>query len=372
MSETPSTDSAGTDPAREETARGETAGAAMIVTRGLTRRFGPKVAVDGIDLTIAKGEVLGFLGPNGAGKSTTMKMITGFLPPSAGTAEVAGFDILKQPEQAKRRLGYLPEGAPAYADMTPKSFLTFVADLRGLTGRHRKQRLEFVVERTHINHVWQQPIETLSKGFKRRVGMAQAILHDPDVLIMDEPTDGLDPNQKHEVRTLIQELAAEKCIVVSTHILEEVAAVCTRAVVIAHGRLLADGAPRALEARSRWHNAVTITVDADHADALRNRLAAHDTVSTVEGHPAGTGAAGQKLVQLRLFPNPGAALPDAVAGLFRSGGALADSAVAVHDITVQRGRLDEVFREITTGSAEPPPPGAPVRPANESGPRAAA
>jgi len=339
----------------------------MIVARGLTRRFGPKVAVDGIDLSVARGEVLGFLGPNGAGKSTTMKMITGFLPPSAGTAEVAGHDILKNPEAAKRHLGYLPEGAPAYADMTPRSFLNFVADLRRLKGAERKRRMEFVVERTHIAHVWEQPIETLSKGYKRRVGLAQAILHDPDVLIMDEPTDGLDPNQKYEVRGLIQELAAEKAIIVSTHILEEVSAVCTRAVIIAGGRLLADGTPQELEARSRWHNAVTVTVDPQHADSLRQQIAELAPVSTVEGHPTGDGR-----TRLCLFPNHGADLPSAVAGLFRAGGPLADAGVPVHDITVEQGRLDEVFREITTGSATPPPPGAPARPANEADARAAA
>jgi ABC-2 type transport system ATP-binding protein len=216
---------------------------ALIEIEHLTKRFGPFTAVDDVTFTVAKGEVLGFLGPNGAGKSTTMKMVTGFLTPTSGTVKVAGFDVVEQPLEAKRSMGYLPEGAPAYPDMTPAAFLDFVAEIRGLAGADRKAAIERAAAHVELGPVMDQPIDTLSKGFKRRVGLAQAILHDPPVLILDEPTDGLDPNQKHEVRTLIRTMAAAKAIVISTHILEEVEAVCTRAVVIARGRLLAEGHP---------------------------------------------------------------------------------------------------------------------------------
>jgi ABC-2 type transport system ATP-binding protein len=214
---------------------------AMIEIEGLAKSFGPVAAVRGVSLSVDKGEVLGFLGPNGAGKSTTMKMLTGFLTPSAGSARVCGFDVQTDPMQAQERMGYLPEGAPAYGDMTALSFLKFCAGVRGLHGAAAKAAIDRAVQRTELARVLEQPIETLSKGFKRRVGIAQAILHEPPVLIMDEPTDGLDPNQKHTVRELIREMSAEKAIIVSTHILEEVAAICTRAVIIDRGRIVADG-----------------------------------------------------------------------------------------------------------------------------------
>jgi ABC-2 type transport system ATP-binding protein len=223
---------------------------AMIEIRGLVKHFGPLKAVDGVSFDVAQGEVLGFLGPNGAGKSTTMKMITGFLTPTAGTVRVAGHDVLEEPVQAKSAIGYLPEGAPAYPDMTPLGFLRFVAEVRGIRGAALEQRLEQVVRLVHLEGVMHQPIETLSKGYKRRVGLAQAILHDPPVLVMDEPTDGLDPNQKHEVRTLIRDMARSKAIVLSTHILEEVEAVCTRAIIITRGRIVYDGTPAELEAQA--------------------------------------------------------------------------------------------------------------------------
>jgi ABC-2 type transport system ATP-binding protein len=219
----------------------------MIEIHNLTKRFGTLLAVDGITFTVKRGEVLGFLGPNGAGKSTTMKMITGFLTPTAGTARICGHDIDTDPLAAKRMLGYLPEGAPAYPDMTPEAFLAFIASVRGLSGAQKTERIAKVVSLVHLEGVLHQRIETLSKGFKRRVGLAQAILHDPEVLVLDEPTDGLDPNQKHEVRTLIGEMAKDKAIVLSTHILEEVEAVCTRAMIIARGRILFDGSPADLQ-----------------------------------------------------------------------------------------------------------------------------
>jgi ABC-2 type transport system ATP-binding protein len=222
----------------------------MIEISHLTKRYGALTAVDDVSFTVAPGEVLGFLGPNGAGKSTTMKMITGFVTPTAGSVRVCGHDVETSPLAAKACMGYLPEGAPSYAEMTVRSFLDFIADIRGLTGERRASRLDDVVQRLALASVLEQAIETLSKGFKRRVGLAQALLHDPQVLILDEPTDGLDPNQKHEVRSLINAMSKDKIIIISTHILEEVDAVCNRAIIIANGRILADETPKALAARS--------------------------------------------------------------------------------------------------------------------------
>ena len=207
----------------------------------LHKTFGSVKAVDGITLNVTDGEVLGFLGPNGAGKSTTMKMVAGFLEPDSGTARICGIDIGENPQQAKKNLGYLPEGAPAYGEMTARKFLKFCADIRGLKGKAGKAAIEKAIERTALGSVLDQQIETLSKGFKRRVGIAQAILHEPKVLVLDEPTDGLDPNQKQQVRDLIKQMSAERAIVISTHILEEVDAVCSRAVIIDKGRVVADG-----------------------------------------------------------------------------------------------------------------------------------
>ena len=218
----------------------------MLKLDGLTKRYGRHTVVDSLTFGCQSGEVLGFLGPNGAGKSTTMKMVTGFVAPSAGTAAVCGHDIQTDTLAAQRRIGYLPEGAPLYAEMAPGQFLDFIADVRGLTGGDRRARLDEVIERLHLGPVLGQTIDTLSKGFKRRVGLAQAILHDPEVLILDEPTDGLDPNQKHEVRELIRSMAADKLIVISTHILEEVDAVCSRAIIIADGKILVDDTPENL------------------------------------------------------------------------------------------------------------------------------
>ena len=224
--------------------------APAIEVKALDKRFGPIHAVRDVSFSVRHGEVLGFLGPNGAGKSTTMKMITGFLEPTDGTVLVNGHDVLTDPISVKASIGYLPEGAPAYGEMTVLRFLEFVAEIRGYNGAEKQQRIDRVVELVHLDSVLEQTIETLSKGFKRRVGVAQALLHDPDVLIMDEPTDGLDPNQKHEVRSLIREMAKNKAIVISTHILEEVDAVCTRAIIIAAGQLLFDGSPDELRAQS--------------------------------------------------------------------------------------------------------------------------
>lgn len=221
----------------------------MLTIESLSKHFGALTAVDDLSFEVAPGEVLGFLGPNGAGKSTTMKMITGFLTPSAGRVTVNGFDVGTEPVAAKREIGYLPEGAPAYGDMTVRAFLRFIAKARGLDAAAIEPRIDEVVRLIALEAVIDQAIETLSKGYKRRVGLAQAILHDPKILILDEPTDGLDPNQKHEVRKLIQSMAKDKTIVVSTHILEEVSAVCSRAMIIAQGRVVFDGTPDELAAR---------------------------------------------------------------------------------------------------------------------------
>jgi len=222
----------------------------MIEIEKLTKRFGAMTAVAGLDLAVPRGEVLGFLGPNGAGKTTTMKMVTGFLVPDSGTARICGNDIQTATIAAQRHIGYLPEGAPSYGEMTPRQFLSFIAGVRGLSGEDADRASRTATARTGLSSVLDRPIDTLSKGFRRRVGLAQAILHDPDVLILDEPTDGLDPNQKHAVRELIRTMAPAKAIVISTHLLEEVEAVCTRAVIIDRGRLVADGTPAELAARA--------------------------------------------------------------------------------------------------------------------------
>jgi ABC-2 type transport system ATP-binding protein len=222
----------------------------MIEVSHLTKHYGEVVAVDDLSFRVQPGEILGFLGPNGAGKSTTMRIVAGFVTPTSGRAAVCGHDVARDSLAARRALGYLPEGAPSYPEMTPRGFLAFIADVRGLTGDLRRRRLDEAVARLGLGPVLDRAIDTLSKGFRRRVGLAQAILHDPPVLVLDEPTDGLDPNQKHEVRTLIGAMAPGKTIVISTHILEEVDAVCTRAIIVANGRLLADDTPRALAARA--------------------------------------------------------------------------------------------------------------------------
>jgi ABC-2 type transport system ATP-binding protein len=303
----------------------------MIEISNLSKRYGQLVAVDDISFKVPPGQVLGFLGPNGAGKSTTMKMIAGFLTPTAGRVSVCGFDVERDPIQAKRRIGYLPEGAPGYGEMTPRGFLAFIADIRGLTGALRTSRIDEVIGRLNLQRVLDQSIDTLSKGFKRRVGLAQAILHDPEVLILDEPTDGLDPNQKHEVRGLIQAMARDKIIIISTHILEEVHAVCSRAIVIAGGKLLADATPVELEKRSRYHGAVSLTT-AD-TPVVVEALRAMGQVASVEVDPRDG--------RITAFPKPGQPLFPAVSELIRGRG------FTVDELALESGRLDEVFRQIT-------------------------
>jgi gliding motility-associated transport system ATP-binding protein len=318
----------------------------MLEIRHLVKFFGLLAAVDDISFAVPRGEVLGFLGPNGAGKSTTMKMITGFVPPTSGTAIVCGHDIRKEPIAAKRRLGYLPEGAPAYPEMTPAEFLGFIARIRGFAGPEAKRRIGRVVEMIKIGEVMQQPIETLSKGFKRRVGVAQALLHDPSVVLLDEPTDGLDPNQKYQMRAVIAALRSDKAIIISTHLLEEVEAVCSRAIVIAHGRILADGTPAELAQRSPYHNAVRLGVAAGDLEQVRAELLRLPAVKAVDRVADGEGEG------LVVVPRGGAPIVADVADLGRA--RRWDIAL----LRVERGRLDEVFRAITAPAAEPAPAAA--------------
>ncbi|NHZ69714.1 MAG: ATP-binding cassette domain-containing protein, partial [Thermotogales bacterium] len=261
--------------------RAATEKSSAIEVMSLCKNFGAFTAVRDVSFEVHTGEVLGFLGPNGAGKSTTMKMITGFLAPTSGQVKVAGFDVSHHPIETKRRIGYLPEGAPAYGDMTATAFLEFIARIRGYSRREKCERVATAIDKANLGSVVHKPIETLSKGFKRRVGLAQAILHDPPILVMDEPTDGLDPNQKHEVRELIREMARDKAILISTHILEEVDAICDRAIIIAHGSLLFDGTPQQLAAMSNLHNAVRLSFEGEIPAAAEACLRRLDEVAGV-------------------------------------------------------------------------------------------
>src|SRR5438128_1879415 len=245
----------------------------MIKVQNLAKVFGAKRAVDGVSFSIERGEVLGFLGPNGAGKSTTMRMITGFIPPSAGTVTVGGFDIVEHPIEARRMIGYLPENAPAYTDMTVHGFLNFAAEIRGLRGDAKKKAVSRVVEMCFLEAVLHQSVETLSKGYRHRTCFAQSVIHDPDVFVLDEPTDGLDPNQKHEVRGLIRRMGEKKAIIFSTHILEEVDAACTRAIIIDRGQIVANGTPLQLRQKSDVAGAVLVRVQGVTANELKERLA---------------------------------------------------------------------------------------------------
>jgi ABC-2 type transport system ATP-binding protein len=311
----------------------------MIKVQNLKKYFGPKVAVDGVSFSVEKGEVLGFLGPNGAGKSTTMRMITGFIPPSDGDIRVGGFNVLENPLAAKRLIGYLPENAPSYLDMTVGGFLGFAAELRGFFGEAKRKAVHRVVEMCFLEPVFDQSIETLSKGYKHRTCFAQSILHDPEVLILDEPTDGLDPNQKHEVRTLIRNMGEKKAIIFSTHILEEVEAVCSWAIIIDRGRVVANGSPAELKRRC------------DQAGTVTLRLA--------KGAPSTAVAS-----RLEVLPGVRKAVPASddpitfhVMPCEGSSGSLAGSiyelaareAWKVEELHTEEGRLDEVFRNITLG-----------------------
>ncbi|MDD5483403.1 MAG: ABC transporter ATP-binding protein [Kiritimatiellae bacterium] len=305
----------------------------MLAVKNLCKMFGRLEAVRGVSFQAEKGEVLGFLGPNGAGKTTTMRMITGFLPPTSGTAVINGHDINAAPRAAKKQIGYLPENAPVYGEMTVWNYLAFIAEIRGFTGMARDKKVEAAVEICRLDKVRHQAIGTLSKGYRQRVCFAQALLHDPPVLIMDEPTDGLDPNQKHVVRTMIRDMASRKTIVISTHILEEVEAVCTRVIIICNGALIANCSPAELKSRSRLHGAVEVTFktfDPDMAAKIKNIASAAET--TVNGNT------------ITVLPRDSARLFQDVTELTR-----ANPGWPVTGLRALEGKLDDVFRELTGG-----------------------
>ncbi|QJR82056.1 ATP-binding cassette domain-containing protein [Alteromonas pelagimontana] len=303
----------------------------MISVKNLSKMFSHFKAVDDLSFEVKPGDIVGFLGPNGAGKSTTMKMLTGFLTPTSGSIKING---LKMPEKAKaiqKNIGYLPEGAPAYGDMSVFQFLHFIADVRGLSGKKKKSRIKDVIEKVELQEVLNRPIENLSKGFKRRVGLAQAIIHDPQILILDEPTDGLDPNQKHQVRRLIQTMSRDKIVIISTHILEEVTAVCNRVMIIANGALRFDDTPAALQQRSRFNQAVTIKFS--YASDISG-LAEIEGVADMEVNRSDG--------MVTLFPEPGHYILGPVTAHIQH------FRLPVDRLYVEQGRLDDVFREITS------------------------
>ncbi|MFA5043311.1 MAG: ATP-binding cassette domain-containing protein [Kiritimatiellia bacterium] len=307
----------------------------MLAVKRLQKTFGLIHAVRDVSFQVAKGEVLGFLGPNGAGKTTTMRMITGFLPPTAGTASVMGHDIIQDPISAKKLIGYLPENAPVYADMTVWNYLGFIAEIRGFTGRLRDERVRQTLSTCRLDSVKHQGIGTLSKGYKQRVCFAQALLHDPPALIMDEPTDGLDPNQKHIVRAMIRDMAARKAIVISTHILEEVDAICSRVIIIRNGSIVANATPAELKAKSRTHGAVELTVKSAPGDlaAKLERLASAERVEI-------------RMPRVVIYPRSSA---DGAARLAADILALvkANPGWELAAMKTLEGRLDDVFRELT-------------------------
>ena len=309
----------------------------MIKVQNLAKEFGTKRAVDGVSFSVERGEVLGFLGPNGAGKSTTMRMITGFIPPTAGTVTVGGFDIIEHPIEARRLIGYLPENAPAYTDMTVHGFLNFAAEIRGLRGEARNKAVARVVEMCFLQSVLHQSVETLSKGYRHRTCFAQSIIHDPDVLVLDEPTDGLDPNQKHEVRQLIRRMGEKKAIIFSTHILEEVDAACSRAIIIDRGRIVANGTPQQLRQKSEWAGAVTARLGGVKNGFVKDKLsqlASAKKVVLLEENSSG--------VLVRVFPKqPNGELADTIVHLSQA------ERWTIQELHTEEGRLDEVFRSIT-------------------------
>jgi ABC-2 type transport system ATP-binding protein len=309
---------------------------ALVEAHELVKRFGSLTAVDGISFKVDRGEVVGFLGPNGAGKSTAMKIVSGFLEPTSGQAFIDGHDSHSEPIEARRKLGYLPEGAPAYADMSVGAFLGFVAGMHGLSKPQANARLAELVERVELAEVWNQRIDSLSKGFKRRVGIAQALVHDPDVLILDEPTDGLDPNQKYEMRSLIRTIAPQKAIIISTHILEEVEAVCNRAIIIARGRMLADETPAELLARAS-ESPVAITI------ATSEPQRAIEIISKEPG-VAQVAVAARVNGFTRLLVHTERNRPSAS----DLANVLGRADIAANEIYLKRPTLDDVFRQITT------------------------
>ena len=310
----------------------------MISVNSLSKKFNNLLAVDQVSFEVKQGEILGFLGPNGAGKTTTMKMLTCFIPPSSGTAEICGYSILDNPLQVRNQIGYLPESAPSYEEMLVGEFLKFVAEMRGYSGMELKRRVSIVIEKTSLSEVENQMIDTLSKGFRQRTCLAQALLHDPPVLILDEPTDGLDPNQKHEVRSLIKDMSEERTILISTHILEEVDAVCTSAMIIASGRVVGYGTPDELLSQSLYRNSVTVSLKNEDARKLLDDFNQLDFIFSVE-HVQDDRA---NLVTMRLYPKNKESISRKLEEY------LYKRNVQLEQFTVERGRLDEVFRQLTT------------------------
>lgn len=311
----------------------------MIKVENLTRTFGPKVAVNNVSFSVERGEVLGFLGPNGAGKSTTMRMITGFFPPSAGRILVGGNDVVERPIEAKRLIGYLPENAPSYTDMTVWQFLSFTAELRGLHGAARKDAVSRVIETCFLGNVLHQSVDTLSKGYRHRLCFGQSIIHDPEVLIMDEPTDGLDPNQKHEVRNLIRRMGEKKAIIFSTHILEEVEAVCTRAIIIDRGSVVASGTPADLKGRAEGAGVLSLRVSGQTVEGVREKLEALGAVKR-----AALVSPDASSVRFRIYPKHRGMNGDLLAAV---ADLVARERWRVEELHAEEGRLDEVFRSIT-------------------------
>ena len=309
----------------------------MIRVVALSKNFNNFKAVDQVSFEVQKGEVLGFLGPNGAGKSTTMKMLTCFFPPSSGSAEICGFNILENPLQVREQIGYLPESAPSYDEMLVGEFLSFVGEIRGFRGKDLKKRISIVIEMTSLGEVKNQMIETLSKGFRQRTCLAQALLHDPPVLILDEPTDGLDPNQKHEVRSLIQNMKEERTILISTHILEEVDAVCNRAIIISDGKIVGNGTPDELMTQSMYRNSVTVSISGADPTKLLKQFNKLDFVYSVERIPNKR----EDMVTMRLFPKNKESIAIKLEEYLFS------QKIPIEQFNVDRGRLDEVFRELT-------------------------
>ncbi len=310
----------------------------MIKVENLKKAFGPKIAVGGISFSVERGEVLGFLGPNGSGKSTTMRMITGFLPATAGRAVVGGFDVAANPIEAKRLIGYLPENAPAYSDMTVQSFLNFSARIRGFSGDKQRSAVDRVLDLCFLKSVAHQSVDTLSKGYRHRTCFAQSIIHDPDILILDEPTDGLDPNQKYEVRSIIKRMGEKKAIIFSTHILEEVEAVCDRAIIVDRGKIVADGTPDELKLKSPNAGAVVIQLQEADADAVKDRLGQIGAVDKVLVL-ADNGAVTLKITA--AHPRHREDLASSVADVAHQAG------WRIEELRTEEGKLDEVFRSIT-------------------------
>jgi len=309
----------------------------MVEVDNLVKHYGSIKAVNGISFNVEKGEVLGFLGPNGAGKSTTMKMITCFLSPTSGTAKVNNYDIIENPILVKEQIGYLPESAPLYDEMTVEKFLLFIAQVRGYQGADSRMRVDRVSEICQLKKVLPQPIHTLSKGFRQRVCFAQALIHDPSVLILDEPTDGLDPNQKQAVRELIASMKDDKVIILSTHILEEVDAICSRALIISEGVVKIDGTPAELKTKSEIHGAIVITLNGECDEELKSTIKGLESVKRVEqinGVPEGK-------FRLRCYPAENKDLAQELASF------LNEKKINAEEFKVEEGRLDEVFRKIT-------------------------